>query len=214
MNRDHNNGTTLVLCKFHTSRTVAVWSKLHLRPSFWRKQNYRSVKDVQQLLNPCCLSTFMKIISGGQTGADQAALDAAMALDIEYGGWLPKGRKTENGPLPAIYRLKELSSHSYRDRTERNVIDSDGTLICSFGPLTGGSALTAAFAVKHDRPCLHIDFEQLSQDRGVAAIEGWLRSHTLQILNVAGPRASSEPRIYQAVNTLLTAVDWTITSSF
>lgn len=150
----------------------------------------------------------MKIISGGQTGADQAALDAAMALNMEYGGWLPKGRKTENGPLPAVYRLRELHSYRYRDRTEKNVIDSDGTLICSFGPLTSGSALTAALAVKHDRPYLHIDFEQLSQDSGVAAIEGWLSTHTIHILNVAGSRASGEPRIYQAVNSLLTAVDW------
>lgn len=150
----------------------------------------------------------MKIISGGQTGADQAALDVAIALDMDYGGWLPRGRKTENGPLPKTYRLKELQSHRYRDRTERNVIDSDGTLVCSFGPLTGGSALTAAFAVKHDRPLLHIDCEQLNHYRGVAAVERWLRSHKVQVLNVAGPRASGEPRIYQAVKTLLSAVDW------
>lgn len=157
--------------------------------------------------------TLMKIISGGQTGADRAALDVAIALKIDYGGWLPRGRITENGPLSASYRLKELNSRHYRDRTEKNVTASDGTLICSYGPLTGGSALTEALALKHERPCLHIDFEQLSQDQGANAIERWLRSHAIQILNVAGPRASGDPRIYQAVYALLAAVPWTTLST-
>jgi predicted Rossmann-fold nucleotide-binding protein len=77
-----------------------------------------------------------KIISGGQTGVDQAALDVAIALGIPHGGWIPKGRKTENGALPDKYRLKEMSTSSYAKRTEQNVIDSEGTLIISLGPLT------------------------------------------------------------------------------
>lgn len=150
----------------------------------------------------------IRIISGGQTGADQAALDAAIALDLPHGGWLPKGRKTENGPLPARYHLMELDSGRYRNRTEQNVLDADATLICSFGPLTGGSALTEALAIRHERPFLHIDFEHHSQDRAILAVQEWLLGHPIATLNVAGPRASSEPRIYQAVYGLLMAVDW------
>ena len=84
----------------------------------------------------------IRIISGGQTGADQAALDAAIALGLPHGGWLPRGRKTESGPLPPHYSLRELRSARYRDRTDKNVRAADGTLICSFGPLGRGSALT------------------------------------------------------------------------
>ena len=145
----------------------------------------------------------MKIISGGQSGADLAALDAAISLGVEHGGWLPKGRKTENGPLPSKYNLQELTTGKYRARTEQNVLDSDGTLICSFGPLTGGSALTEALAIKHHRPCLHIDFTFFPGDKAVAAVEQWLQENQIQILNVAGPRASNDPRIYNAVFTLI-----------
>ncbi len=150
----------------------------------------------------------IRIISGGQTGVDQAALDAAIALNLPHGGWLPKGRKTENGPLPARYQLMELDSGRYRDRTEQNVLAADATLICSFGPLTGGSALTEALAIRHGRPFLHIDFEHHSRDQAIRSVQEWLRKHPIATLNVAGPRASSEPRIYQAAYVLLMAVDW------
>ena len=79
-----------------------------------------------------------KIISGGQTGADQAALDFAIDRGIPHGGWVPKGRKTETGMLPEKYQLKEMETASYSKRTEQNVIDSDGTFIISHGTLTGG----------------------------------------------------------------------------
>lgn len=150
----------------------------------------------------------MKIISGGQTGADQAALDAAIQLGIPHGGWLPRGRKTETGPLPSKYKLEELDSERYRDRTERNILDSDGTLIFSFGSLTGGSALTESLALKHNRPCLLLDLELVSNNDSVVAIEKWLKKYNIHTLNVAGPRASGEPRIYQAVFDILQAVSW------
>ena len=150
----------------------------------------------------------MKIISGGQTGADRAALDAAMELGLAHGGWIARGRKTEDGPLAAKYRLIELDSARYRDRTEKNIIKSDGTLIVSFGPLTGGSALTEALAIRHDRPFLHLDLEVTAMDQAVELLTDWLHSHDIKTLNVAGPRASGEPRIYGAVKELLGRMNW------
>ena len=150
----------------------------------------------------------MKIISGGQTGADLAALDAAIHLGHPHGGWLPRGRKTEAGPLPLSYNLKELNSPKYRDRTEKNIQESDGTLIVSFGPLSGGSALTEALAIRYDRPCLHLDLTLMNQARAATTIRKWLNEHRVETLNVAGSRASGEPRIYRAVFELLTAVHW------
>jgi hypothetical protein len=150
----------------------------------------------------------MKIISGGQTGADRAALDAAIRLNLPHGGWLPRGRKTEDGPLPRYYRLEELDSDHYRDRTEQNVLTAEGTLILGFGPLTGGSALTESLAVRHDRPCLVIDFEQVPPNKAVAAVETWVRRYRISVLNVAGPRASGEPRIYDRTLQLLLAISW------
>lgn len=145
----------------------------------------------------------MKIISGGQTGADRAALDAAIKLDIPHGGWLPRGRKAEDGPVSANYNLRELDSERYRDRTQQNIIDSQGTLIVAYGPLTGGSALTESLAIRHDRPCLVIDLELVSLAEAVDAVEKWLRKHGIETLNIAGPRASGDPRIYAAVYELV-----------
>lgn len=145
----------------------------------------------------------MKIISGGQTGADRAALDAAMEAGLVHGGWLPRGRKAEDGPVPARYRLQEMASANYRDRTRKNILESDGTLIVSFGPLTGGSALTEALAIRHDRPCLHLDLEHITLDRAAVFAQQWLEKYSIATLNVAGPRASGEPRIYAAVKELL-----------
>lgn len=150
----------------------------------------------------------MKIISGGQTGADRAALDAAIKLGLPYGGWLPKGRKTEDGPLPLTYKLKELDSENYRERTEKNVMDGDGTLVVSFGPLTGGSALTESLALKHDRPCLILDLELVPVKEAIDALEKWMKKYGIKTLNVAGPRASGEPRIYEAVYKLLLQINW------
>jgi hypothetical protein len=109
-----------------------------------------------------------KIVSGGQTGADRAALDVAIELGIPHGGWIPKGRKTERGPLPAKYKLKEVLTADCPKRTERNVIDSDGTLIISHGGLSGGSDFTRKMAEKHGKPWIHLDANNFSL---VAAVE-------------------------------------------
>src|SRR6266566_869174 len=98
-----------------------------------------------------------KIISGGQSGADRAALDFALAHDIPHGGWCPRGRRTEDGALEERYELRETPDAEYSQRTDWNVRDSDGTVIFSIAPeLTGGSKLTAEFAARHDKPCLQL----------------------------------------------------------
>lgn len=139
----------------------------------------------------------MKIISGGQTGVDQAALDAAIASGYEHGGWLPAGRLTEDGPLSETYQLIELESPSYPDRTRKNVLEADATLIISRGPLTGGTLLTARIASANNLPHFHVDLQRQTKEEAVDGIIDWLTRTTPAILNVAGPRASSDALIYR-----------------
>ncbi len=154
------------------------------------------------------MGLLLKIISGGQTGADRAALDAAIFLNIYHGGWLPRGRKTETGPLPAKYQLKELASGKYRDRTRKNILGSDGTLIVSSTPLTGGSALTEALAIKFDRPYLHVNLNFVDSVQAAGMICRWMNENRIRVLNVAGPRASGDPEIYRKVFDLLLLEPW------
>jgi hypothetical protein len=137
-----------------------------------------------------------KIISGGQTGADRAALDVAIKLNIFHGGWIPKGRKTEDGTLPEKYKLKEMTTASYPKRTEKNVIDSDGTLIIARGKLTGGTDLTRMMTLKHKKQLLGIDLNLTSHFDAASLIASWIRMQRVEVLNVAGPRASKDPKIY------------------
>jgi len=145
----------------------------------------------------------IKVVSGGQTGADRAALDGAIEADCPHGGWIPLGRRTEAGTLPACYLLREMATKSYPKRTEQNVIDSDGTLIVSHGGLTGGSLLTRQLAEKHGRPVLHLDFQLMGNEDALDEARQWLRQHGIAVLNVAGPRASSDPDIYPKVKKLV-----------
>ena len=146
-----------------------------------------------------------KIISGGQTGVDRAALDTAMRLGIAHGGWLPKGRLTEEGPLPAHYQLQEMPTEEYPARTEKNVLDSDGTLIISSGSPTGGTDYTRKMALKHGKQLLHIDLSigQRASDAG-SLVASWVEMNNIEILNVAGPRASNNPAIYADTVNILT----------
>lgn len=144
-----------------------------------------------------------KIISGGQTGADQGALDAAIKLGLAHGGWIPKGRKTETGPLPISYKLKETSSSHYSKRTKLNVEDSDGTLIVSHGKLSGGSAYCRTVAQKHGKPLMHIDLNRTAAFPAALTAKKWVLTHAIRFLNVAGPRASKDPSIYQTVFNLV-----------
>ena len=141
--------------------------------------------------------------SGGQTGADQGALDGAISCGFPYGGSLPAGRKTEDGTLPLSYMMDEITSGSYANRTEKNVVDSDATLIVSHGPLTGGSALTLKIAERLGKPCMHIDLNLRNVAQAAAEVFAWVESWGVGVLNVAGPRASSDAEIYACVNTII-----------
>ena len=137
-----------------------------------------------------------KIISGGQTGADQAALDAAIEMGIPHGGWIPKGRLTESGPLPEKYNLQEMSTMDYLKRTKQNVLDSDGTVVFSHGDLKGGSKKTVDLAIQIGRPWLHIDLNKTLPSESAEVLAAWIKSHGISVLNVAGSRASKDPLIY------------------
>ena len=137
-----------------------------------------------------------KIISGGQSGADIAGIDAAIANGIPYGGWLPKGRRTEDGSLDCRYQLQEMKTQGYPKRTEQNVKDSDGTVIFVQGKLTGGSDLTRKYAIKHNKPWLHINSTLFSAQEAVAMLEDWVKKEGVSVLNVAGRCASKDPQIY------------------
>lgn len=134
----------------------------------------------------------MKIVSGGQTGVDRGALDAAIALDIPHGGWCPRGRLAEDGRIPDGYELLETDSPEYWVRTEQNVLDSDATLILYRGRMSGGTELTLHLAEQHGRPCLVVDLDNPLQPEEVRR---WLHSHQVEVLNVAGPRESQSPGI-------------------
>ncbi|MBF0146255.1 MAG: putative molybdenum carrier protein [Magnetococcales bacterium] len=137
----------------------------------------------------------VKIVSGGQTGVDRAALDFAMAKGIEAGGWCPKGRRAEDGTIPQEYPLMETHREDYPYRTILNVIDSDGTLILFTGRLRGGSALTLRCAQKHQVPCMSVD---LRQEYRLEEVKQWIERNGIEILNVAGPRESENRGIHDA----------------
>ena len=136
---------------------------------------------------------FTKIVSGGQTGVDRAALDVALALGVPCGGWCPQGRRAEDGRLDDRYPLQETPWHGYPQRTEWNVRDSDGTLILTCGEADRGTALTVELAQRKKKPCLVVDV-------GVAVdldmIRAWAEENGVGVLNVAGPRESSSPGIH------------------
>jgi hypothetical protein len=145
------------------------------------------------------------IVSGGQTGADRAALDVAIERGIAHGGWCPRGRLAEDGPISARYQLQETPSRRYAQRTAWNVRDSDATIVFTIAPtVSGGTALTVDLAMRLGKPWLH-----LSRDAGPATVDcagrlrGFLTAHAIERLNIAGPRASQEPEIAVFVHCVL-----------
>jgi hypothetical protein len=154
----------------------------------------------------------IRIISGGQTGVDRAALDVALQLNLPCGGFCPAGRAVEGGPIPSRYPLKETESDDPAIRTEANVRNSDATVIISSIPSTllrGGTALTARFAAEQSKPCLII--EPVDPEAAAKTL-AWLERHDITTLNVAGPRESESPGIYNAAAALLLNVLSTFTA--
>ena len=143
-----------------------------------------------------------KLVSGGQTGVDRAALDVALRLGIPCGGWCPRGRRAEDGPIPARYPLAETPDTAYPQRTEWNVRDSDATLIVHAGPPRGGTALTLRLARRQGKPLLRVD---LDAHPDPSSLSEWIETNGIHVLNVAGPRESESPGIGDRTARLLAA---------
>lgn len=142
-----------------------------------------------------------RVVSGGQTGVDRAALDAALEMGVGCGGWCPKARLAEDGAIPETYPLRETPSGEYAQRTLWNVRDSDGTLVLTWGPPTDGTAFTVECAIQQGKPCLVVD---LAETDDVSAASAWIAEHRIKTLNVAGPRAGKCPGIYADARAFLT----------
>lgn len=134
-----------------------------------------------------------KIVSGGQTGVDRGALDAALEKGFPCGGWCPPGRLSEDGRIAARYPLTELSEGGYRDRTLRNLLDSDGTVLIYFGEIEGGTEATLRFCIRHRKPYKLLDAELVDPQRAAAVLAEFVEERRIRALNVAGPRASKAP---------------------
>ncbi len=144
-----------------------------------------------------------KVISGGQTGVDRAALDAALALGIACGGWCAAGRQADDGPIPDRYPLQETADMDHTVRTEHNVRDSDGTLMLYRGSLQGGTAYAVLMAGHLKRPVLALNLDQPTDPDSVTA---WVAQHDIRVLHIGGQRESSNPGIYTAARTLIDAI--------
>jgi len=141
-----------------------------------------------------------RIVSGGQTGVDRAALDVALELGLPCGGWCPRGRRAEDGRIDDRYPLSETPWDGYPQRTEWNVRDSDGTLILTCGEPDRGTILTVRLTQERKKPCFVVD---INGDIDVSAIRAWAEANGVRVLNVAGPRESSSPGIHDRAADLL-----------
>ena len=145
----------------------------------------------------------LKIVAGGQTGVDRAALEWALANGIPHGGWCPKGRRAEDGAIPSQFQLQETDSDDYSIRTRLNVRDSEGTVIFSErAELTGGTRETVEFAKEIGKPWLHL-VSSADSHEAAARLNAFLKSRGIRVLNVAGPRASQAPAVGPFVKAVL-----------
>ena len=147
-----------------------------------------------------------KIVSGGQTGVDRGALDAALELGFPCGGWCPPGRVAEDGPIDRRYPLVEMAKGGYEERTRQNVLDSDGTVVLHFGVLEGGTALTVELCELEQRPCKVIDASEVSPEQAAEIVASFVHEHAISTLNVAGPRESKIPRARTYAHAVITRV--------
>ncbi|MCC4285556.1 putative molybdenum carrier protein [Marinobacter salarius] len=130
-----------------------------------------------------------KVISGGQTGADRAALDAGLATGLAIGGCCPRGRMAEDGPIDDRYPLEEITG-GYRQRTKRNVLNADGTVIFYHSAPEGGTEATLAFCIREKKPYKLIDTESVAASTAAGMIREFVQRNAITSLNVAGPRES------------------------
>ena len=144
-----------------------------------------------------------KIVSGGQTGVDRGALDAALEAGFPCGGWAPEGRAAEDGPIHERYPLQVLAGAGYEERTLRNVIDSDGTAILYSGMLEGGTRQTMVNCVEHGKPFELVDATRIGPREAASRISAFIERHRLSVLNIAGPRASKWPGGYRYAHSTL-----------
>ena len=144
-----------------------------------------------------------KIVSGGQTGADRGGLDAAIELGLEHGGWCPRDRRAEDGPIPAAYQLSETWGASYTERTDLNVRDSDATVVFTLGPMTPGSRRTMQTAIAMNKPSLHLALDVDAEP--TARLRQWCVEHGVATLNVAGSRESKARGLQQRTREVVTA---------
>ena len=145
----------------------------------------------------------VKVISGGQTGVDRAALDLALELGLPCGGWCPKGRRAQDGRLADHYPLTETDSANYHQRTQWNVRDSDATLVLNSGLLEGGTDLTVQYAAQMAKPCLVL---RLDDQADRSEVIHWIEANAIQVLNIAGPREEKRPGIYRQARGFLQAL--------
>lgn len=144
-----------------------------------------------------------KIVSGGRTGADQAALDAAIKLGIQYSGWIPKGDDAKGRNGPKKYQIHEMATTRFAEAAEKNTLESNASLIISYGAPTGRSALTRKFAMKNSRRWMHIDLSATPAVQAISIVSSWIRLYDIEVLNVTGPRSSKDPNIYHDTMSLL-----------
>lgn len=151
---------------------------------------------------------FSKLVTGGQTGVDRGALDAALAAGFACGGWCPPGRAAEDGPIHQRYPLTEMAGGSYRERTTQNVLDSDATLVIYFGQLQGGTEETVLDCIKRNKPYKLIDAAEIAPRRAADLAAEFIAVHHVSVLNVAGPRASHAPEGHRyAIETITRLLD-------
>jgi hypothetical protein len=140
-----------------------------------------------------------KIISGGQPGVEIAAIDAAIKLDIPHAGWAYKGRKTEDGVLSEEYNVKEIDNPSYFERLEKNIIDSEGTVILTYGQFLIGLKGVRELAEHLKKPCLHVDLKECTLSHAISSIRKWMDNHEIEEIFFTGSKPIAAPNIHEEV---------------